>query len=128
MQEHMNSMDDSGESREVESNCSGRLSYVSSQPAMIPSSRSMLSRDKRLPLDTWNTSGLQEYVFGNQFSTLGSPRNPSQGIHHGETRRETEAVPRAIGTGSFFAGDDEQNKGTRCLGKSWIVKMNSSRI
>ena len=30
---------------------------------MIQSSRSMLSRDKRLPLDTWNTSGLQENVF-----------------------------------------------------------------
>ena len=23
----------------------------------------MLSRDKRLPIDTWNTSGLQEKVF-----------------------------------------------------------------
>ena len=40
---------------------------------MIPSSRSMLSRDKRLPLDTWNTSGLQENVFGNLFSTFDSP-------------------------------------------------------
>ena len=40
---------------------------------MIPSSRSMLIRDKRLPLDTWNTSGLQENVFGNQFSTFHSP-------------------------------------------------------
>ena len=34
---------------------------------MIPSGRSMLSRDKRLPLDTWNTSGSQESAFGNQF-------------------------------------------------------------
>ena len=63
MQEQMNSMNDSGEFQEVESNYSGRLSYVSSQPEMIPSSRSMLSHDKRLPLDTWNTSGLQENVF-----------------------------------------------------------------
>ena len=30
---------------------------------MIPSSRSLLSRDKRLPLDTCNQSGLQENVF-----------------------------------------------------------------
>ena len=29
-----------------------------------------------------------------------------------ETRRETESVPRAIGTGTSFARDDEQNKGT----------------
>ena len=51
------------EFQEVESNHSGRLSYVPSQPAAIPSSRSMLSRDKRLTLDTWNTSRLQENVF-----------------------------------------------------------------
>ena len=50
MQEQMNSMNDSGEFQDVESNESGRVS----QPAMIPSSRSMLSRDKRLPLDRWS--------------------------------------------------------------------------
>ena len=63
MQEQMNSRNDSGVRQDVESNYGGRLSYVSSQFAMIPSSRSMLSRDKRLPLDTWNQSGLQENVF-----------------------------------------------------------------
>ena len=63
----MNSMNDSREFQDAESNYSGRLSYVSSQHAMIPSGRSMLSRDKRLPLDTWNTSGSQESAFGNQF-------------------------------------------------------------
>ena len=64
----MNSVNDSCEFQEVESNHSGRLSHVPSQPAAIPSSLSMLSRDKRLPIDTWNTSGLQENVFGHQFS------------------------------------------------------------
>ena len=68
------------EFQEVESNYSGRLSYVSSQLAMIPSSRSMLSRDKRLPLDTWNSSGLHENFLVINFSTFGSPRNPSQGF------------------------------------------------
>ena len=63
MQEQMNSVNDSGDFQDVESNNRGRLSHVSSQPAMIPSSRSMLLRDKRLPLDTWNQSGLQENVF-----------------------------------------------------------------
>ena len=71
----MNSLNDSGEFREVESNHSGRLFYVSSQLATIQSSRSMLSRDKRLPLDTWNTSGLQKYVFANQFSIFDSSRD-----------------------------------------------------
>ena len=93
MQQQTNSMNDSGEFQEVETNYSGRLSFVSSQPAMIPSSRCMLSRDKRLPFDTWSALGLQENVFGNQFSTCGSHRYPSQVIH-------------------YFARDDEQNKGT----------------
>ena len=52
MQEQMNSMSDSGEFQEVESNLSGSLSFFPNQPAMIPSSRSMLSRDKRLPFGT----------------------------------------------------------------------------
>ena len=100
VQVRMNSMNDSGEFQEVESNHSGRLSHGPSQPEVIPGSSSMLSRDKRLPFDTWNAPGLQENVFRNQFSTLGSPGNPPQGVHcdvaH-ETRRDTESVPRAMG-------------------------------
>ena len=60
MQEQMNSMNDSGEFQEVESN------HVPSQPEVIPSSRSMLSRYKRFPLETWNPSGFLENAFGNQ--------------------------------------------------------------
>ena len=56
----MNSMNSSGEFQDMESNYRGRLSHVSSQPEMIPSSRAFLSRDKRLPLDTWNQSRVQE--------------------------------------------------------------------
>ena len=70
MQEKMNSVNDSGDFQDVESKFCGSLSHVSSQLVMIPSSRSLLSRDKRLPLDTWNQSGLQENVLGNQFSTF----------------------------------------------------------
>ena len=88
MQEQMNSMNDSGEFQEVESNHSGRLSYVSSQPVMIPSSRDLLSRDKRLPLDTWNTLGLQENVLGNQISTFDSPRDHHHEIHLCAPQRE----------------------------------------
>ena len=46
MPEQMDSMSDSGEFQDVEPNCCGRLSHVSSQPEMIPSSRSLLSRDE----------------------------------------------------------------------------------
>ena len=75
LQEQMNSMNGSGEFQDIESNFSGRLSLVSSQPEMIPSSRSLLSRDKRLRLDTWNQSGVQENVFGHQVPTFDSPRD-----------------------------------------------------
>ena len=105
MQEQMNSLNDSRDFHEVESN-------IVEACGTFPSSSSILSRDKRLPLNTWNSPGLQENVFGNQFSTFGSSRNPSQGIHYCAKPRETESVPRATGTGTSFARDDEQNKGT----------------
>ena len=63
IQEQMNSTSDSGDFQDVESNSCGSLSHDSCEPAMIPSSRSVLSHDKRLQLDTWNQSGLQENVF-----------------------------------------------------------------
>ena len=104
MQEQMNSMNDSGEFHEVESNHSGRLSYVLSQPAAIPSSRSMLS----LPLDTWNMSGPQEDVFGNEFSTFDSSKNHYQGIHHSATPGATGSVPVHTGTGTLVARAEDR--------------------
>ena len=104
MQEQMNSMNVSGDFQDVESNYCGRLSHVSSQPAMIPSSRTMLSRDKRLPLDTGNQSGLQKNVLGNQFSTFDSARNLRQRIQSDEIQRERGSAPQAIGTGTSEAG------------------------
>ena len=76
---------------------------------LIPSSHSLLSRDKRLPLDMWKMSGSQENVSGNQLSTFDSSRNHHQEIHHCTTPKETGSVPQAIGTGtSSFARDDER--------------------
>ena len=106
----MNSLNDPSEFQEVESNYSRRLSYVSSQPAMISSSHSMLSLDKRLPLDTWNTSGSQENVFGNQSSTVHSSRDHPQGIHSCATPRETGSVPQATGNRNFVFTRDEKHK------------------
>ena len=59
--------------------------------------------------------GYRKIVFGNRCSTFGLPQSPFKEIRYDvahETRRETESVPRAIGTGTSFARDDEQNKGT----------------
>ena len=108
----MNSVNDSGEFQEVESNYNGRLSCVSSQLTIIPSYRSRLGFDKRLLLDTWNTSGFQENVFGNQISTFDSPRDHPQGIHSCATPRERGSVLQATGTETFFTRDNKQNRGT----------------
>ena len=95
-------MNDSEELQEVESN-------HSSQPAAIPSFRSMLSRDKRLPLDTWNVSGPQENVFGNLCSTFDSSRNHYQGMHHSTTPGVPGSMPVHIGTGTPVARDRDLN-------------------
>ena len=88
MQKNLNSVNDSGDLQDVKSNHSGRLFYVPSRLVMVPSSRSMLPRDKRLPFDTWNTLGLQENVFGNQFSTFDSlPRSSSRNSLLRKTKR-----------------------------------------
>ena len=81
LQEQMNSMNSSGEFQDIESDFCGRWSHVASQPVMSPSSHSLLSWDTRLPLDTWNQSGVQENVIGNQFSTFDSPRDFLKEFH-----------------------------------------------
>ena len=58
-------MNDSGEFQEIESNCSGNILTVPVKPAVVPNPRSMLSRDKRLPLDAWNLSEPQGNVLSN---------------------------------------------------------------
>ena len=107
MQDQMNSMNDSGEFQEVESNYSGRLSYVSSQPAMIPSSRSMLSRDKRLPLHTWNIYIYIYMDYRKTFLVINFQRLIHSEIilkepHSGASQRERGSVPLASGTGTLF--------------------------
>ena len=80
VQERMIFLNDSGEFQEVELNFCGQFSRVPSQPARIPSSRSMISCEQRLPPETWNHSGLQENVFANPRSTLESSQILYQGI------------------------------------------------
>ena len=111
MQEQMNSMNSSGEFQDIESNSSGRLSRVSSQPEMIPNSRSLLSRDKRLPLDTWNQSGVQKNVFGNQCSTFDSPRDFPQRISSDDVQRNREAALGDPKVKTSLTSEDGQNYG-----------------
>ena len=88
-----------------------RITVGDCLPAAVPSSCSMLSRDKRLPIGTWNTSGLQENVFCNQFSTVDSSRNHYQRIHHSTTPGDTWSVPVHIGTRTPVARDEDLNRG-----------------
>ena len=65
-------MSDSGEFQDIESNCSGQFSHVPSQPAVVPSPRSMLSRDRSMPFDTWDVPETQGNVCGNPRSLFAS--------------------------------------------------------
>ena len=91
---------------------SGRLSYVPSQPAAIPISCSMLSLDKRLPLDKWNTSGLQGFFLAIKCSRVDSSRNLYQRIRHSMTPGNTGSVPVHIGTRILVERDEDLNRGT----------------
>ena len=86
LQERANCMNDSGEFEEIESNDSGQFSHVPSQQAVIPSPRSTVSREKRLPFDTWNLSEPQGNVFGNPRPVFDSSQTLYQGILHSQER------------------------------------------
>ena len=79
---------------------------------LIPSSRFLLSRDKRLPIDTWNQSRLHENVSGNQFSTFDSPRDFPQRLQSDDVQRNREAAPEAGRTKNIHTSEDRQNQGT----------------
>ena len=96
----------------VESNYSGRLSHSSSQPEMIPSSRSLLSRDTRLPLTYGINLEYRRTFFGNLFSMLDSPRDLPQRIQSGDVQRNREAVPEAGITKTIHTSEDRTNHGT----------------
>ena len=83
-------------------------SHVSSQPARIPSPRSMLSCDKRLPLDTWNRCGSQENVFSNPRSTLESSQTPCRRIHPFATPSATGEVLVLKSTEKLVAREEER--------------------
>ena len=112
MQEQMKTMNDSGDFQDVELNYSGRLSHVSSQLVMILSSRFMLGRDKRLPIDTYIQSRLQKNVFGNQFLRLIYPQIILERIQYDNVQRNRGAVPGAERTKTAHTSEDRLNQGT----------------
>ena len=132
MQEQMNAMSDSGDFQGVESIYTGRSSHVSSQPAMILSSRSMLSLDKRLPLLThginldyrksfWKSIYYVRFLRNTRITRISSTsyrdrdlihKDHPQRIQSDDVQRNREAVPVAGRTKTVHASEDRVNQGT----------------
>ena len=87
--------------------CSGKLSHVPSQLAVVPSPRS-LSRDRSMPLDTWNLSGTQGNVFGNPRHILDPSRMPYQGILHTMNQSATGGITVQRSTRRLVARGEER--------------------
>ena len=82
LQERVNVMNDSREFQDVHSVCSGKLSHVPCQPAVVPSLRGMLSRDQSLRPDTWNMYGTSGNVFDSPLAPINSSSTPyREGLH-----------------------------------------------
>ena len=97
LQERMNYMNDSREFQDVEAICSGKLSHVPSQPAIVPS---LVSRDQSLRPDTWNLLGTSGNVFDSPRAVIDSSSKPylpswNQSATGGNPVRESTRKPVA---------------------------------
>ena len=93
LQERMSYMNDSRECQDVESICSGRLSHVLSQRAVVPSPCGMLSRETSLRADTWNLPGTTGNVFDSPRAVIDSSSTPYQGMLHSWNQSATDENP-----------------------------------
>ena len=101
-------MNGSGEFQDIESNYSGDCSHVPSQPAVVPSPRSMLSRDKHMPLDTWNLSETHGNGLGNPRLMFDSAQTLYQGVLRSTTSSAAGAIPVQVITGRPVARGEER--------------------
>ena len=79
-----------------------------SQPAVVPSPRSMLSRDRSKPSDTWNLSGTQGIVFGNPRHMLDPSRMSYPGILHSTNQSAEGGNPVQRSSLRPVAGSEER--------------------
>ena len=94
--------------QDIESICSGKLSDVPSQPAVVSSPLSMLSRDQSTPPDSWNLCEPQGNAFGNPRHMLDSSQMPYQGILHSTHQSATGGIPVQRITGRPVARGEER--------------------
>ena len=102
-------MNDSEELQDVESICSGKLSHVPSQRAIVPSLGGMLSRDPSLRPDAWNLSCSSGNVFDSPRAVIDSSSTPYQGMRHSWNQSATGGNPVRQRTGKPVAGGEERN-------------------
>ena len=102
-------MNDSREFQVFALICSGKLSHFLSQSTVIPSPRSMLSRDRSMPFDSWHLFEPQGNVFGNPRPMFNPSQTPFQGILHSTTPCATGAVPVQVTTGQLVAETRESD-------------------
>ena len=112
LQDRVNRMNDSGEVQDIESIRSGKLSHVPSQPAVVPSPRSMLSRDQSLRSDTWKLSGTQGNFLTIPRAAIDSSETPYQGILHSTNQGATGVNPVQKSTWRPLAKGEEQSGST----------------
>ena len=112
LQEGINLMDDTGMFQDVESACSGRISHVPSQQAVVPSTRGILSRDRSLPLCTWNLLGTPGNFFDNPHAPVDSASTPYRGMCHPWNPNATFGDPVQPSTERPVARSEEQNRDT----------------
>ena len=93
----VNCMSYSGEFQDIE--LLWKSSRVPSQPAVVPTLRSIWSRDRRMPLDTWNLSDTQGKVLWQSTSYVRFVTDTFRGILHSATPSATGAIPVQVSTG-----------------------------
>ena len=103
---------DSREFQDAESICSGKLSQVPSQPAIVPSLGGMLSRDPNLRPDTWNLLGTSGKVFDSPRAVIDSTSTLFQGMLHSWNQSATGGNPVRESAVKPVAGDEERNRET----------------
>ena len=108
----MNYLSDSRYFQEVGSFCSGKLSHVPSQPAVVPSLCGIVSCDQSLRLDTWSMLRTSGNVFASPRAPIDSSSTPYQGMLHSWNQSGTGENPVRDSTRKAVARRKEPNRDT----------------
>ena len=105
-------MNDSKEFQDVESVCSGKLSRVPSQPAVVPSPRGMLGHDQACDLTHGTCLTHRETFFESPLAVIDSSSTHYRGMLHSWNLNATDGHPVRPSTERLVAGSEERNRDT----------------